>query len=141
MSTRKSLAICWLAAVLGVALWFALPARHSDVPDWDPASWDPTTNPAYVVVDTAYKTKPQARARVADLNRTYDNSGFLWIPDYDSLSGAELFQVYVGPFETRAQAAQATCEYISRFEKDRSDHYAVLVSTQTTNQDRVFCRD
>ena len=106
---------------------------------WDPTTWDATKTPAYVVVDSAWKTKTQARTRVAELSRTYGNSGFIWIPDFDSLSGAQLFQVYVGPFQTRGEAEQATCDYITKLHKKKDEHYAVLVSAHTTNQDRVFC--
>lgn len=102
-------------------------------------NWDATKTPAYVVVDSAWETKTEAQTRIAELNNTYDNSGFIWIPDFNSLSGAPMFQVYVGPFQTREEAEQATCEYITRFRKKKHEHYAVLVSTQTTNQDRLFC--
>nr|CAA6830710.1 MAG: Unknown protein [uncultured Thiotrichaceae bacterium] len=96
--------------------------------------------PAYVVVDSAWKTKLEARTRVAELSHTYKNSGFIWIPDFDSLSGAQLYQAYVGPFQSRAEAEKATCDYVSRFKKNKREHYAVLVSNDTTAQERIFCR-
>lgn len=134
-----------LAASLAVAAWLVFygPGLGRDVVvgKLDPTNWDPTTTPAYVVVDSAWKTKTEARTRVAELNPTYGNSGFIWIPEFDSLSGAQLFQVYVGPFRTRTEAERATCDYIAKFQKKKNEHYAVLVSTQTTNQDRLFCGD
>jgi hypothetical protein len=132
-----------LAVFLVVAVWLVFygPWLGRDVvlETWDPTTWDATKTPAYVVVDSAWKTKMLARKRVAELSRTYGNSGFIWIPDFDSLSGAQFFQVYVGPFQTREEAEQATCDYITKFHKKKDEHYAVLVSAHTTNQDRVFC--
>lgn len=131
-----------VAVTLVVAAWlWTGPVVEKPVAEkWDPMSWDRKTTPAYVVADSAWETKQQAQRRIVDLSRTYPNSGFLWIPDFDSLSGTELFQVYVGPFLTREEAEQATCDYIEKFNKDKTEHYAVLVSTKT-NQDRLNCGD
>ena len=148
-ASPRATGLVWLGAGLGVLLavagWFVFydrgPGGGEAETDWDPANWDPTTTPAYVVVDSAWNTKTEARTAVAKLNPTYSNSGFIWIPGFDSLSGARMFQVYVGPFLTKAEAERAACDYIATFQKQKNEHYAVLVSAQTTNQDRVFCSD
>ena len=38
-------------------------------------------------------------------------AGFLWIPDYPSLSGKPYFLVYIGPFRTKSDAMPTLCEY------------------------------
>ena len=68
--------------------------------------------PTYVVLDSAYGEKKAAQQRLVELGHLgYSNSGFFWIPDFDFLSGAELFQVYVGPFADKADALVAICQY------------------------------
>ena len=131
-----------LAVTLAVAVWLVFygPWSGPVAEKWNPANWDPRTTPAYVVTDSAWPTKKEARTRVVELSRTYPNSGFIWIPDFDSLSGNEFFQVYLGPFKTRKEAHRATCDYIAKFNKGEREHYAVLVSTET-KQDRIFCGD
>lgn len=68
--------------------------------------------PAYVVLDSAYEQELQAQRRLVDLGHAgHRNTGFFWIPAFRYLSGAQLFQVYIGPFEQAADAQAAVCAY------------------------------
>jgi len=72
--------------------------------------------PAYVVLDSAWATKDEARRRLVVLSQSgYTNTGFFWIPDFEYLSGKSLWQVYVGPFRTREAALDALRTYNNRF--------------------------
>ncbi len=74
--------------------------------------------PAYVVLDSAWETKKEAQRRLVSLNHSgYSNTGYFWVPDFQFLSGAELFQVYIGPFSSKSNAIGALCQYNNKFEK------------------------
>ncbi len=51
-------------------------------------------------------------------------SGFLWIPDWASLSGYRGWLVYLGPFETSDFASQVACSILWKY----PDTYAINVS-------------
>lgn len=72
----------------------------------------------YVICVSAYKDKVQAKKRVVELGRKGYNgkSSFLWIPDYDCLSGKNLYQVYIGPYKNIETARKELCEYNRKFE-------------------------
>ena len=51
-------------------------------------------------------------------------SDYLWIPDYNPLSGAEYYSVYIGPFFSQYECEEATEAYRQR----HPDAYGLLVS-------------
>jgi hypothetical protein len=68
--------------------------------------------PAYVVLDSVFAEKEQAQRQLVDLGHAgYSNTGFFYIPEFRYLSGAKLYQVYIGPFEQKADAEAAVCAY------------------------------
>lgn len=82
--------------------------------------------PFYILNVAAYKTEEQAQKRVADLTQGGKSAGYLWIPDYPSLSGAQLYCVYIGPFETQNECEIATEEYRKKY----PGAYGLLVSKE-----------
>ncbi|MCD4707210.1 MAG: hypothetical protein K8S62_05670 [Candidatus Sabulitectum sp.] len=53
-------------------------------------------------------------------------TGYLWIPDWASLSGYRGWQVFLGPFETSDYAAQVACFILWKY----PDTYAIHVSSE-----------
>lgn len=103
------------------------PAASSSAPD----RWGLTV-PTYVITAGAFKTEREAQALRDTLRRQGHTASHLWIPDYASLSGAQLFLTFVGPFgdidECRRQLAE--------FRKSYGDAYGILVAHQSG---RVEC--
>ncbi len=85
--------------------------------------------PAYVICESAYDDIKEAQKRLVELNRLgYSNTGLFWVPDYKYLSGAEKYQVYIGPFNDRNDAIEAICNYKDR--KEISADYGVKLSDE-----------
>lgn len=78
----------------------------------------------YIINVAAYNKESQAKAKASELKKNGISSGHLWIPDYASLSGAQLYSVYIGPFFTQYDCEVATEEY----RKKHPGAYGVLVS-------------
>ena len=78
----------------------------------------------YIVCVTAVKTEEKAQTNCADLKKQGHQAGYLWIPDYASLSGAKLYSVYLGPYTTQYDCEVATEEY----RKNHPEAYGLLVS-------------
>ncbi len=78
----------------------------------------------YIVNVAAVKTESQAIEKAAELKRTGNPSGYLWIPDYASLSGAQFYSVYIGPYSTQYDCEVATED----FRKNHPEAYGLLVS-------------
>lgn len=74
-------------------------------------SGNSTFKPFYITIAVAVNSKNQARSAAADLKRKGYQSGYLWIPDYTSLSGAQSYAVYLGPFATQRACEVATEDY------------------------------
>lgn len=69
-------------------------------------------NEAFYIVNVAATTSAsEARTMSEKLKDEGYNSGFLWIPDYASLSGAQYYTVYIGPFSTQKECEIATEDY------------------------------
>jgi len=64
-----------------------------------------TENPFYIIATGAVKTEAEAKIAVEKLIKEGYKAGYLWIPDYESLSGTPMFAIYIGPF-----AEQSQCE-------------------------------
>lgn len=78
----------------------------------------------YILNVAAVKTEEIAKAKVNELRGKGKDAGYLWIPDYASLSGAKLYSIYIGPFSTQRECEIATEEY----RKIHPDAYGLLVS-------------
>ena len=80
----------------------------------------------YILNVSAVKSKSKAIEEVKKLtNKGYDAS-FLWIPDYNSLSKAEYYSVYIGPFNN-----QKDCEIaVENYRQEVPAAYGLLVSQE-----------
>lgn len=97
--------------------------------------WD-INLPAYVILDSAWENKKEAQKRLVSLSHSgYSNTGYFWIPDFKYLSGAELFQVYVGPFTNSSDARNALCAYEAKF---KTITYGVRLSNKP-GREEIHC--
>ena len=87
----------------------------------------------YVITDTATKTELKAKELVDELKLGGYRSDYLWIPDYNSLSGAEYFLVYIGPFYNILECA----EEVEKYREIKPSSYGIGVSN---NYERVEIR-
>lgn len=78
----------------------------------------------YIISVTATKTETEAKSKADQLKTSGNSAGYLWIPDYASLSGAKLYAVYIGPFLTQHDCEVAVEEY----RKKNPAAYGLLVS-------------
>jgi len=65
----------------------------------------------YILNSTAVKTESQAINKANELRNKGYAAGYLWIPDYASLSQRQLFTVYIGPFYSQYECEKATEDY------------------------------
>lgn len=65
----------------------------------------------YIINVKAVRTQEEARGEVNNLKDKGLGAGFLWIPDFPSLSGAKYYSVFVGPFATQEECEKETEEY------------------------------
>lgn len=85
--------------------------------------------PAYVILDSAWKTMQEAQRRMVTLSHNgYSNSGHFWIPNFKFLSGKELHQVYIGPFHELTDAKSEICKYNNKF---NTNTYGVKLSLES----------
>ncbi|MCK4594839.1 hypothetical protein KAU45_10085 [bacterium] len=89
-----------------------------------------TDLPGCVVACEVLPGEEQAEELAADLESYHLETGYLWIPDWPSLSGYEGWLVYHGPYEDEGQAAQAACDLLWRY----PDCYAVFVGPETVRR-------
>ena len=78
----------------------------------------------YILNVSAEKTEASARKKVRTLKNDGYKSGFLWIPNFSSLSGAKFYSVFIGPFATQLECELATESY----RKIDNKAYGLLVS-------------
>ncbi len=88
----------------------------------------------YVISVSATKTEEDAKKSVAKLKKNYEKSDYLWIPDYKSLSGKELFSVFIGPYEDAVDAF----DMLKKYKKENKNAYIVEVSQK---QERLSILD
>ena len=61
-------------------------------------------SPFYMITTGAFPSENQAKENVNDLRSIgFINTGYLWIPDYSSLSGKKYFSTFIGPFNTEKE--------------------------------------
>ncbi len=80
----------------------------------------------YVVNIIAVSRESTAKAKAAELKKKGHHSGYLWIPDYASLSGKKLYTVYIGPYSTQKDCETAT----ERLKKKYPGAYGSKVSQE-----------
>jgi len=83
----------------------------------------------YIVSIMAVSKESKAKAKAAELKKQGYNAGYLWIPDYASLSGKKLYTVYIGTYSTQEACEKAT----EKFRKIYSDAYGTKVSQEREN--------
>jgi cell division septation protein DedD len=81
----------------------------------------------YIINVAAMKKESDAKTKVQELEKNGYKSDYLWIPDYNSLSGALFYTVYIGPYYTQYECEVATEEY----RKIHSEAYGLLVSQES----------
>lgn len=86
-------------------------------------------SPFYIVSVMAVSKENKAKAMAADLKKKGYPSGYLWIPDYASLSGKKLYSVYIGTYATQNECEAATEELRKVF----PDAFGTEVSQNTRN--------
>ena len=84
----------------------------------------------YIIAVSIASSDTEAMDKVNSLKSEGYNSDFLWIPDYKSLSGAEYFSVFIGPFRSESECAIAVQEY----RKSNPSAYGLLVSNESTKR-------
>ena len=67
--------------------------------------------PVYIINISAIESEKLAQEGVAKLIKEGYKAGYLWIPDYASLSGAKYFCVFIGPFLTQNKCEVEVEEY------------------------------
>lgn len=104
------------------------PKQEAIAPSAEAVTSNPPASfqPFYILNVAAYKTEEQAKNRVANLTNSGKSAGYLWIPDYPSLSGAQLYCVYLGPYQTQNECEIATEEYRKKY----PGAYGLLVSKE-----------
>ncbi len=78
----------------------------------------------YIVNIIAVAKESKAKAKAAELKKQGYESGYLWIPDYASLSGKKLYTVYIGPYSNQQDCEEAT----EKLRKKFKDAYGSKVS-------------
>ena len=78
----------------------------------------------YILNIAAVSTYSEAELKAAELKKKGYNAGYLWIPNYESLSGAKFYSVYIGPFSNQKECEIATDKYKKIF----PGSYGLLVS-------------
>jgi hypothetical protein len=84
----------------------------------------------YIIAVSIASSDTEAMDKVNSLRSEGYNSDFLWIPDYKSLSGAEYFSVFIGPFRSESECAIAVQEY----RKSNPSAYGLLVSNESSKR-------
>lgn len=80
--------------------------------------------PYYIINLNASENIDSAIAVVKNLRGEFENVNYLWIPDYESLSGKELFSIFLGPFSN----LQTCMPILMDYKETHPDSYAVFVS-------------
>lgn len=79
------------------------------------------TAPFWIIAVSAFQTADSASAEVLKLREAGKKAGYLWIPDYSTLSGKKLFCVFIGPFYNETDAGRTLMPY----KKENPGAYAV----------------
>ena len=82
----------------------------------------------YILNVYAAKTEKEAQRKVKKLRDKGYRAAYLWIPDYKSLSAAEMYAIYIGPFLTLEECIKETEKYRKKYTKSKA--YGLLVSNK-----------
>lgn len=81
-------------------------------------------NDYYILNYAGIAKEDEAIAKVESLKKNYPNAGYLWIPDFASLSGTEVFAVFLD----QANGQSEILKSLENAKKQFPDVYAVRVS-------------
>ena len=85
----------------------------------------------YIIAEDIASSEEEAKRLVEILEyEGFEKTGYLWIPDYKSLSGAEYYSVFIGPFLTIDECALE----VERYRKSNPSAYGLLVSNKSTER-------
>ena len=84
----------------------------------------------YIIATDIASNENEASEKVNKLKAAGYASDYLWIPDYKSLSGAEYFSVFIGPFRSESECAIAVQEY----RKNNPSAYGLLISNESSKR-------
>lgn len=73
--------------------------------------------PTWIATAGAYPAESDARDRARELERLGFDAGYLWVPDYGSLSGARMWVAFVGPAARESDGRRLLRE-LKRFQHD-----------------------
>ncbi len=80
--------------------------------------------PFYIINTAAVKLEAAAISKAQVLSDDGYKADYLWIPDYASLSGAEFFSVFLGPYKTKEECAII----LDKYQSVNPKAYGTLVS-------------
>jgi len=78
----------------------------------------------FIICVNATQNKDNAIDNVQKLKLQGYSAGFLWIPNYKSLSGVQYYEVFIGPFKTQVECEMET----EKYRKLNPNAYGLLVS-------------
>jgi hypothetical protein len=85
----------------------------------------------YIIVEGAYSYESDAQNHVQELRQAGNyNAGYLWIPDYPSLSGKPFYATFFGPYRDVVSCKAA----LKKFPRNQKFYYAKRVSMQPMKQ-------
>lgn len=88
----------------------------------------------YVIVEGAYSYVSDAQNHVLELRSNgKSNAGYLWIPDYPSLSGKPFYATFFGPYHDFNACKRA----LASMPRNQKFYYAKKVSMQAMNQKEI----
>jgi len=84
----------------------------------------------WIINIAAAETEQEAIRQVIELRKKDPKYGYLWIPDFTSLSGKELFAIFKGPYSMESDVLPVLLEH----KKEHPKSYAVKVLDTETNR-------
>jgi len=75
------------------------------------SSMNTDQNSFYIVSVDAVISERDAQEKAFNLRQSGYSANYLWIPDYASLSGAQMYAVYIGPYSSQYECEVATENY------------------------------
>ena len=86
------------------------------------------TPPCFVIAVSTTSDQFRAKKEVSQRSSGNIPCGYLWIPEYGSLSRKQLYCIYIGPFSSEKECAS----YLEKYKKTNSSAYGVLVAHTDT---------
>jgi hypothetical protein len=95
----------------------------SKLPEILPITDSLNPTPYYIINISATELQDSAVEMVKKLRLEHENVNYLWIPDFESLSGKELYAVFLGPYTTIESCVHSLMDY----KETNKDAYAAWV--------------